>query len=118
MFKFIVLLFCCNLVTDCKGWWNSQHQGLETGILLFLSTASPVNHELNPLTECNCTYHCLGPPTKFWVSPFQTIVIINKGVEQQSCTVSSFRSNAKYFWSDNKELYDEGRGGGFGGLRV
>ena len=62
--------------------------------------------ELNPLTGGNCTYYAWGRAYEILGYPLP-----NKQVDSNPNGWGSFRSNAKYFWSDNKELYDEGRGG-------
>lgn len=62
--------------------------------------------ELNPLTGGNCTYYAWGRAYEILGYPLP-----NNRVNSNPNGWGSFRSNAKYFWSDNKELYDEGRGG-------
>ena len=62
--------------------------------------------ELNPLTGGNCTYYAWGRAYEILGYPLP-----NNQVNSNPNGWGSFRSNAKYFWSDNKELYDEGRGG-------
>ncbi|WP_243259576.1 Ig-like domain-containing protein [Eubacterium sp. 1001713B170207_170306_E7] len=62
--------------------------------------------ELNPLTGGNCTYYAWGRAYEILGYPLP-----NNEVNSNPNGWGSFRSNAKYFWSDNKELYDEGRGG-------
>ena len=62
--------------------------------------------ELNPLTGGNCTYYAWGRAYEILGYPLP-----NNRVNSNPNGWGSFRSNAKYFWSDNKELYDENRGG-------
>ena len=62
--------------------------------------------ELNPLTGGNCTYYAWGRAYEILGYPLP-----NNRVNSNPHGWGSFHSNAKYFWSDNKELYDEGRGG-------